>query len=104
MTRASILCEQKSLRRWMDCTATRACPSCAVLCAASRENPTCAVKPGNDGWVALVYSARTSVEPRGPAGIGGKPGSTRPGGGPLPPPRGSAEHTAEIQHQVKTAC
>src|SRR5215510_15815035 len=32
----------------MDCTATRACPSCAVLCAASRVNPTCGVKPGND--------------------------------------------------------
>src|SRR5258708_28692193 len=31
----------------MDCTATRACPSYAVLCAASRVNPTCGVKPGN---------------------------------------------------------
>jgi hypothetical protein len=37
------------LRNAMDCTATRACPSCAVLCAASRVNPTCGVKPGNDG-------------------------------------------------------
>src|SRR6516225_7384455 len=32
----------------MDCTATRACPSCAALYAASRVNPTCDVKPGND--------------------------------------------------------
>src|SRR5258707_3688200 len=39
------------LRRWMDCTATRACPSCASLSAASRVNPTCGVKPGNDGVV-----------------------------------------------------
>src|SRR6266446_4094620 len=48
------------LRRWMDCTATRACPSCASLSAASRAcpscaslsavsrvNPTCGVKPGD---------------------------------------------------------
>src|SRR6266542_2580820 len=39
---------KKSLQKSMDCTATRACPSCAVLCAASRVNPTCGVKPGND--------------------------------------------------------
>src|SRR5919108_1065873 len=37
------------LRSSMDCTATRACPSCAALCAASRVYPTCGVKPGNDG-------------------------------------------------------
>src|SRR6266550_9601690 len=42
------LLRKKSLRRWMDCTATRACPSCASLCAASRVNPTCGVKPCND--------------------------------------------------------
>src|SRR5258708_40037111 len=36
------------LRRWMDGTATRACPSCASLSAASRVNPTCGVKPGHD--------------------------------------------------------
>jgi hypothetical protein len=29
----------------MDCTATRACPSCAVLFAASRVNPTCGSSP-----------------------------------------------------------
>src|SRR2546421_3506345 len=39
---------QESFAKTMDCTATRACPSCAVLCAASRVNPTCSVKPGND--------------------------------------------------------
>src|SRR6266516_4537056 len=33
----------------MDCTGTRACPSSAILSAASRVNPTCGVKPGNDG-------------------------------------------------------
>src|SRR5262245_65987200 len=32
----------------MDCTATRACPSCALLSGASRVNPTCGVNPGND--------------------------------------------------------
>src|SRR5215471_6639508 len=48
MTRASIRFVRSLLRRWMDCTATRACPSCASLCAASRVNPTCGVKPGND--------------------------------------------------------
>src|SRR5215471_20423889 len=45
---------QKVLRRLMDCTATRACPSCAVLCAASRVNPTCGVKPGNDDVCASI--------------------------------------------------
>src|SRR2546422_9244072 len=42
------LLRKSSLQRLMDCTATRACPSCAVLSAASRVNPTCGVKPGND--------------------------------------------------------
>src|SRR5262245_20475911 len=42
------LLREKFLRRWMDCIATRACPSCAVLCAASRASPTCGVKPGKD--------------------------------------------------------
>src|SRR5262249_62006412 len=32
----------------MDCTATRACPSCALVSGASRVNPTCGVNPGND--------------------------------------------------------
>jgi hypothetical protein len=51
MTRASIKKRNVSFKG-MDCTATRACPSCALLCAASRVNPTCGVKPGNDGgWV-----------------------------------------------------
>src|SRR6516164_6535976 len=45
--RIHLLCK-KVFTKWMDCTATRACPSCAVLCAASRVNPTCGVKPGND--------------------------------------------------------
>src|SRR5215813_5200101 len=40
----------------MDCIATRACPSCAMLCAASRVNPTCGVKPGNDsGSLILLF-------------------------------------------------
>jgi len=43
------LLRKKFLRRAMDYTATRACPSCAPLSAASRVNPTCGVKPGNDG-------------------------------------------------------
>src|SRR6266545_920198 len=29
------LLRKKVLQRWMDCIATRACPSCAFLCAAS---------------------------------------------------------------------
>ena len=32
----------------MDCIATRACRSCAITTAASRVDPTCGVKPGND--------------------------------------------------------
>jgi hypothetical protein len=35
----------------MDCIGTRACPSSAVSSAASRVNPTCGVKPGNDAWM-----------------------------------------------------
>src|SRR5262249_16402169 len=42
MTRASIFCKT------MDCIGTRACPSSVILGAASRVNPTCGVKPGND--------------------------------------------------------
>jgi hypothetical protein len=38
----------------MDCTGTRACPSSALLRAASRVNPTCGVKPGNDGGEDVV--------------------------------------------------
>jgi hypothetical protein len=34
----------------MNCIATRACPSCALLCAASRVYPPCGVKPGNDSF------------------------------------------------------
>src|SRR5215510_8586867 len=45
--RIHLLCK-KVFTKWMDCTATRACPSCAGLRAASRVNPTCGVKPGND--------------------------------------------------------
>src|SRR5262245_2797551 len=57
--RIHLLRKESLLRRWMDCIATRACPSCPVLCAASRVNPTCGVisaftrvfrraMPGND--------------------------------------------------------
>src|SRR5262249_5634570 len=49
LTRGSIFLRKNAFAKKMDCTATRACPSCAVLCAASRVNPTCGVKPGNDG-------------------------------------------------------
>src|SRR5262249_47391801 len=45
----SIFLRKNAFAKKMDCTATRACPSCAVLCAASRVNPTCGVKPGKDG-------------------------------------------------------
>ena|SRR5947209_13394022 len=45
--RIHLLCK-KVFTKCMDCTVTRACPSCAVVCAASRVNPTCGVKPGND--------------------------------------------------------
>src|SRR5260221_14743731 len=46
LTRGIHLPRKTFLRSSMDCTATRACPSCAVLSAASRVNPTCGVKPG----------------------------------------------------------
>src|SRR5215471_11541522 len=59
MTRASILFAKRILRRWMDCIATRACPSCAVLCAASRASPTCGVKPGNDSEGVVPAKAGT---------------------------------------------
>src|SRR5262245_27340194 len=36
------------LLKTMDCIGTRACPSSVILGAASRVNPTCGVKPGND--------------------------------------------------------
>src|SRR5262245_4431565 len=36
------------LRQDVDGTATRACPSCAYVSAASRVNPTCGDKPGHD--------------------------------------------------------
>src|SRR5262249_12895100 len=49
LTRGSIFLRKNAFAKKMDCTATRACPSGAVLCAASRVNPTCGVKPGNDG-------------------------------------------------------
>src|SRR6516165_11942870 len=40
-----LLCSSK---QDVDGTATRACPSCAYLSAASRVNPTCGDKPGHD--------------------------------------------------------
>src|SRR5262249_25485131 len=64
MTRASIFFARKSLRRWMDCTATRACPSCALLCAASRVNPTCGVKPGNEDLNSAAEWVHASPELR----------------------------------------
>src|SRR5262245_5579124 len=47
--RASIFFAKSFFEDGMDCTATRARTSCALLGAASRVNPTCGVKPGNDG-------------------------------------------------------
>src|SRR5262245_7260758 len=37
----------------LDGTATRACPSCAYISAASRVNPTCDDKPGHDESIIL---------------------------------------------------
>src|SRR5262249_56428569 len=54
------------LRKKMDRTATRACPSCAVLCAASRVNPTCGVKPGDDDGTAGGDGGPTSLPPAPP--------------------------------------
>jgi hypothetical protein len=48
----------------MDCTGTRTCPSSAFLRAASRVNPTCGVKPGNDGGEAVAGILRPFF-PRG---------------------------------------
>ena len=42
----------------MDCIGTRACPSSALLRAASRVNPTCGVKPGNDGGETVAAILR----------------------------------------------
>ena len=50
----------------MDCTGTRGCPSSALLRAASRVNPTCGVKPGNDGGSSHYLARRYKLyaEPR----------------------------------------
>src|SRR5207247_153184 len=70
------LLRKKSVRRRMDCTGTRACPSSAFSSAASRASPTCGVKPGNDDLDAAPICLREDdvIVPAAPAAPGRGPG------------------------------
>src|SRR5262249_49773158 len=48
----------------LDGTATRACPSCATLSAASRVNPTCGDKPGHDASTGSIQPEHALVWPQ----------------------------------------